>query len=94
MTKIIILRHGESESNVNRKTIMHPPETPLTNKGKKQARRNRKAEPVVALRWRKSWNWGFLLLPVLLAAQYLGQIEQIMPIRSIQLVGEFFILAL
>ena len=39
MTKIIILRHGESESNVNRKNMMHPPTTPLTNKGKKQARK-------------------------------------------------------
>ena len=39
MTKIILLRHGESESNVNRKTIMHPPDTPLTSKGRKQAQK-------------------------------------------------------
>ena len=62
----------------------------LRNKGKKQARRNVKAkQPVARLQWRKSWNWGFLLVPVALAGFYLSQTDEILPIRSIQLQGSF-----
>ena len=59
------------------------------NKVKKQARRNVKSKPAWSLQWRKSWNFGFLLLPVFLAGHYLSQMEQVMPIHSIQLVGSF-----
>ena len=54
-----------------------------------QAKRNAKVEPVTSLRWRKSWNWGFLLVPIIFAASYLAEAEQILPIRSIQLQGNF-----
>lgn len=59
------------------------------NKGNPQARRNVVARPSQSLHWRKSWNWGFLLLPLMLAGLYLGQAQQILPIRSIQLMGDF-----
>jgi cell division protein FtsQ len=57
-----------------------------------QAKRN--AQKAVApklepIRWRRSWNWGFLLLPVLLGGYYFSQADQILPIRSIQLQGNF-----
>ena len=58
-----------------------------------QAKRNAKA-PVpglgsTSLGWRKSWNWGFLLVPLIAASIYLAEAEQILPIRSIQLQGNF-----
>ena len=59
------------------------------NKSSKQAKRNLKVKPSVSLQWRKSWNWGFLLIPVLLGGVYFHQAEQILPIRSIQLLGNF-----
>ena len=59
------------------------------NKGNAQARRKVKAQASVNLRWRKSWNWSLLLLPVLLGGLYLDQMEQILPIRTIQLLGKF-----
>lgn len=58
----------------------------------KQAKRNTRkvvAQKPISIRWRKSWNWGFLLLPVLLAGFYVGQSDQLLPIRSIQLQGNF-----
>ena len=61
----------------------------LRNKGKKQASRKQTTRPTVELKWRRSWNWGFLLLPILLGGYQLSQMEQVMPIRSIQLVGNF-----
>ena len=54
-----------------------------------QAKRKAKARPSISLRWQKSWNWSLLLLPLLLAGYSLAQIEQLMPVRSIQLQGEF-----
>lgn len=56
----------------------------------KQAQRKKKAaaEPV-SMRWRKSYNWLFLLVPVMLAGFYLQQIDQVLPIRTIQLSGSF-----
>ena len=62
----------------------------LRSKAKKQAKRKIKArQPVARLQWRKSWNWGFLLVPVLLGAYQLSQMQPVMPIRTIQLVGSF-----
>ena len=56
-----------------------------------QAKRNLKPKQSVSLslHWRKSWNWGFLLLPLLLAGIYLNQSDEVLPIRSIQLQGDF-----
>jgi len=58
-------------------------------KGNTQAKRKVKAQPTLSLRWRKSWNWSLLLLPLLLAGHYLAQMEQVLPVRSIQLQGSF-----
>jgi len=58
-------------------------------KGNTQAKRKVKAQPSLALRWKKSWNWSLLSLPLLLAGFYLGQMEQVLPVRSIQLQGSF-----
>ena len=54
-----------------------------------QAKRNTKTQPSTSFRWRKSWNWGFLLVPFIAAATYLAEAEQILPIRSVQLQGNF-----
>ena len=60
-------------------------------KGKQASRNTRKpaAPKPMTLQWRKSWNWGFLLLPLLAAGYYIDQAEDILPIRSIQLQGSF-----
>ena len=39
--------------------------------------------------WQKSYNWIFLLLPLLLGGAYLGQADDLLPIRTIQLSGSF-----
>jgi cell division protein FtsQ len=59
--------------------------------GNKQAKRNSKtAKPAsFSLRWRKSYNWGLLVLPLGLVVYYLGQAPQMLPIRNIQLQGSF-----
>jgi len=54
-----------------------------------QAKRNLKAKQPRSFHWRKSWNWGFLLAPLLLGFVYLAQTDQVLPIRSIQLMGTF-----
>ena len=54
-----------------------------------QAKRNSKPTAPTGLQWRKSWNWGFLLLPILATGVYLVQLEEVMPVRSIQLMGTF-----
>jgi len=53
-----------------------------------QAKRNLVTQSAT-LRWRKSYNWGFLLVPLFLGAVSLSQTSQILPIRSIQLQGSF-----
>jgi cell division protein FtsQ len=57
--------------------------------GNSQARRNSKPQPTTSLRWHRSWNWGLLLIPLVAGAIYLDEMEQILPIRSIQLQGNF-----
>ena len=42
-----------------------------------------------SFQWRKSYNWIFLLLPLMLAVVYLNQAEEPLPIRTIQLSGSF-----
>ena len=64
----------------------------FSRKASNQAKRNTRKQPAAkpaTLEWRKSWNWGFLLLPVALAGFYLSQAGAILPIRSIQLQGSF-----
>ena len=57
--------------------------------GNSQAKRNLKVQQTTSLRWRKSWNWCFVLVPLIVGAVYLDEVEQILPIRSIQLQGNF-----
>ncbi|MCP4331032.1 MAG: FtsQ-type POTRA domain-containing protein [Gammaproteobacteria bacterium] len=54
-----------------------------------QAKRNLKAKKPRTFQWRKSWNWGFLMVPLILGVVYLAQTNQVLPIRSIQLMGTF-----
>lgn len=54
-----------------------------------QAKRNTPAPTSKSFRWRKSYNWIFLILPLSLGGVYLSQAEQIFPIRTIQLSGTF-----
>ncbi|MDH3387386.1 MAG: FtsQ-type POTRA domain-containing protein [Gammaproteobacteria bacterium] len=58
---------------------------------KQGAQAKRKMSPVKSssFRWRKSYNWIFLLLPIALAGHYLSRMNEMMPIRSIQLAGSF-----
>ena len=42
-----------------------------------------------SFQWRKSYNWIFLLLPLMLGGVYLAQADQFLPIRTIQLSGTF-----
>jgi len=55
----------------------------------RQAKRQLPSRPSRTLQWRKSYNWVFLLPPLLLAGVYLEQVEQLLPIRKIQLSGTF-----
>jgi cell division protein FtsQ len=59
------------------------------HKQSNQAKRNTPASTSKSFRWRKSYNWIFLLLPLSLGGVYLSQVEQILPIRTIQLSGTF-----
>lgn len=54
-----------------------------------QAQRKLAGAPKTRLRWRKSYNWVFLLLPLAFAADWVWRLDAIMPIRSIQLAGSF-----
>ena len=54
-----------------------------------QAKRNLKAKQQRTFKWHKSYNWGFLLAPLILGFVYLAQTDQVLPIRSIQLTGTF-----
>ncbi len=59
--------------------------------GKKsgQAKRTMPATQPESFRWRKSWNWLFLLPPLALAGYFVSRDEHLLPIRSIQLAGTF-----
>ncbi len=54
-----------------------------------QAKRKTAATPASSFQWRKSYNWVFLLLPIAFAGYYLSQMDELLPIRSIQLAGSF-----
>lgn len=54
-----------------------------------QAKRKSKAAAPRTIKWRKSYNWLFLLPPLVLAAYALDRVEQVLPIRTIQLAGTF-----
>lgn len=56
-------------------------------KQSKQAKRQLPTTQSRSLRWRKSYNWVFLLPPLLLGGFYLEQVEQLLPIRSIEVSG-------
>ena len=55
----------------------------------RQAKRKQPAAQPGSFQWRKSYNWIFLLLPILLGGFYLDRAEQLLPIRTIQLSGTF-----
>lgn len=40
-------------------------------------------------RWRRTYNWVFLLPPLVMAGYYLSQMEPVLPVRGIQLAGTF-----
>lgn len=55
----------------------------------KQAKRKLVMKNSPRLVWRKSYNWIFLLLPIALAAAYIRQMDQILPIKNIELAASF-----
>ncbi len=59
------------------------------SKQTRQARRKLPTRSAQPLRWRKSYNWLLLLLPLTIGAAYLYQSEELLPIRTIQLLGTF-----
>jgi len=54
-----------------------------------QAKRKGPAAKKQSFQWRKSYNWVFLLLPIACGGYYLSQMDELLPIRSIQLSGTF-----
>ena len=59
------------------------------SKKSSQAKRKTPAKKSLSFRWRKSWNWVFLLLPLAAAAYQLQRMDTILPIRTVMLSGEF-----
>jgi len=55
----------------------------------KQAKRKLGKAKLTPLRWRKSYNWILLLLPLLLGGAYIQQVEQLLPIRKVSISGSF-----
>ncbi|MGD2171689.1 MAG: FtsQ-type POTRA domain-containing protein [Gammaproteobacteria bacterium] len=55
----------------------------------KQARRKTKAAAPRSFQWRRSYNWLFVLPPLALAGYFLHRVDEVLPIRSIQLAGSF-----
>jgi cell division protein FtsQ len=55
----------------------------------KQAKRKLEKAKSTPLRWRKSYNWILLLLPLLLGGTYIQQLEQFLPIKKISISGSF-----
>ena len=61
----------------------------------KSRRQNRQAQRITpastspSLQWRKSYNWIFLLVPLMLAGVYLNRVEEPLPIHTIELSGAF-----
>ncbi|MDH3761720.1 MAG: FtsQ-type POTRA domain-containing protein [Gammaproteobacteria bacterium] len=54
-----------------------------------QAKRKMPVTQASSFQWRKSHNWVFLLLPIMLGGYYLYQMDEMLPIRTIQLSGNF-----
>lgn len=54
-----------------------------------QAKRKAKAAAPRSFQWHRSYNWLFLLPPLVLAAYFLNRVDEILPIRTIQLAGSF-----
>jgi cell division protein FtsQ len=54
-----------------------------------QAKRKIPAAQPRSFQWRKSYNWIFLLVPIAFAGYHLSRMDEILPIRSIQLAGTF-----
>ena len=54
-----------------------------------QAKRKAAAAAPRKLRWHKAYNWLFLLPPLMLTGYALYRVDQLLPIRSIQLAGSF-----
>ncbi len=54
-----------------------------------QAKRKMPASQTSSFQWRKSHNWVFLLLPIMSGGYYLYQMDELLPIRTIQLSGTF-----
>ncbi len=54
-----------------------------------QAKRKMLVAPSSSFQWRKSYNWIFFAVPLMLFGVYLSQSSQLLPIRTIQLSGTF-----
>jgi cell division protein FtsQ len=54
-----------------------------------QAKRKAPAKQSPSFRWRRSYNWIFLLLPLAAAGYQLHRMDAILPIRTVMLSGEF-----
>lgn len=54
-----------------------------------QAKRKLPASQTSSFQWRRSYNWIFLLLPLAFAGYSLSRMDELLPIRTIQLSGTF-----
>lgn len=59
------------------------------HKRNSQAKRTAPTKQRRPLRWRRSYNWVFLLIPLSIAGGALYRSDDLLPIRSIQLFGTF-----
>ena len=59
--------------------------------GKKtvQARRKTPATQSSSFQWHKSYNWIFLLIPIAIGGYSVSRMDEMLPIRTIQLAGTF-----
>ncbi len=55
----------------------------------RQAKRKHSPTPAQPLQWRKAYNWLLLLIPLSFGGAYVYQSEELLPIRTIQLLGTF-----
>ena len=61
----------------------------MFGKSSTQAKRKTQSTKSGSFQWKKSYNWGFALIPFLMLGIYLAQMERVLPIRTIQLSGTF-----
>ena len=61
----------------------------LRKKAIQAKRKTTAAAQTRSFKWRKSYNWVFLLIPIVIGGHSLTRVDEMLPIRTIQLAGSF-----